>query len=63
MWAECRMGTGLFMRLKRENWLGEFASIEAVNYPAFSGNDEVLLNLVVPLSTLNVFTNTCIELV
>jgi hypothetical protein len=57
------MGAGFFVRLKRKDWLGELSGVEAVNNAALCRNYEVLFNLMVPLSTLDVFAYTRIELV
>lgn len=51
------------MRLKRKDWLVKLSGIEAVNNTALCRNNEVLFNLMVPLSTLDIFAYTRIELV
>jgi len=57
------MGAGFFVRLKRKDWLGELSGVEAVNNAALSRNNEVLFDLMVPLSALDVLAYARIELV
>ena len=57
------MGACFFVGLESKNWFRELAGVEAINNAALSRNNKVLFNLMVPLSTFDVFADASIELV
>jgi len=61
--AETGGGAGLLMGLDAENWLCEFASIEADQVSALSRQHEVMLHSWVPLDALDILVEWLVELV